>query len=73
MKTSSKTILSLAAASMVLTQTAQMAVLANGYEALNESLSNTKKTKIDIIQDQILEAQKSLDEVQSHFDNVDAQ
>ena len=75
MKRSSKTILSLAAASMVLTQTAQMAVLANGYEALNESLSNTRKTKtkIDIIQDQILEAQKSLDEVQSHFDNVDAQ
>lgn len=54
MKRSSKTILSLAAASMVLTQTAQMAVLANGYEALNESLSNTRKTKIDIIQDQIL-------------------
>lgn len=50
-----------------------MAVLANGYEALNESLSNTRKTKIDIIQDQILEAQKSLVEVQSHFDNVDAQ
>lgn len=73
MRRSSKTILSLAAASMVLTQTAQMAVLANGYEALNESLSNTRKTKIDIIQDQILEAQKSLDEVQSHFDNVDAQ
>lgn len=73
MKRSSKTILSLAAASMVLTQTAQMAVLANGYEALNESMSNTRKTKIDIIQDQILEAQKSLDEVQSHFDNVDAQ
>ena len=73
MKRRSKTILSLAAASMVLTQTAQMVVLANGYEALNESLSNTRKTKIDIIQDQILEAQKSLDEVQSHFDNVDAQ
>lgn len=73
MRRSGKTILSLAAASMVLTQTAQMAVLANGYEALNESLSNTRKTKIDIIQDQILEAQKSLDEVQSHFDNVDAQ
>lgn len=73
MRKSSKTILSLAAASLVLTQTAQMAVLANGYEALNESLSNTRKTKIDIIQDQILEAQKSLDEVQSHFDNVDAQ
>ena len=73
MKRRSKTILSLAAASMVLTQTAQMAVLANGYEALNESLSNTRKTKIDIIQNQILKAQKSLDEVQSHFDNVDGQ
>ena len=72
MKRSSKTVLSLAAASMFLTQTAQMAVLANGYEALNESLSNTRKTKIDIIQDQILEAQKSLDEAQSRFDNVDA-
>ena len=73
MKRSSKTILSLAAASMVLTQTAQMAVLANGYEALNESLSNTRKTKFDTIQDQILEAQKSLDEGQSRFDKVDAQ
>ena len=69
----SKTLTSLAAASMVITQAGQLHVFANeaNYDLNNVSKDNevvgVRKTQKEQLEDQILIAQKKLDQVQSDF------
>lgn len=69
----SKTLTSLAAASMVITQAGQLHVFANeaNYDLNNVSKDNevvgVRKTQKEQLEDQILSAQKKLDQAQSDF------
>lgn len=73
MLNTSKTLTSLAAASMVITQAGQLHVFANeaNYDLNNVSKDNevvgVRKTQKEQLEDQILSAQKKLDQAQSDF------